>query len=203
MKNNFLIICAFLIVLAFGIILLQSQTIRKYKYDISTLASNNKALAVQLDSSNNIAIEFKNTIESLEYYNDSISYKLKNAYEKLRIKDKTIKRLEYIASTALIRDSIIVKDTIFVENYHLDTSIVNKWYNIDVKLNYPNKIEVKPKIVSEKYIVSHASRETINKPKKFFLWRLFQKKHNIVRVEVVEENPYITNTQTKFIEIVK
>jgi len=203
MKNNFLIICAFLIVLAFGIILLQSQTIRKYKYDISTLASNNKALAVQLDSSNNIAIEFKNTIESLEYYNDSISYKLKNAYEKLRIKDKTMKRLEYIASTALIRDSIIVKDTIFVENYHLDTSIVNKWYNIDVKLNYPNKIEVKPKIVSEKYIVSHASRETINKPKKFFLWRLFQKKHNIVRVEVVEENPYITNTQTKFIEIVK
>ena len=203
MKNNFLIICAFLIVLAFGIILLQSQTIRKYKYDISTLASNNKALAVQLDSSNNIAIEFKNTIESFEYYNDSISYKLKNAYEKLRIKDKTIKRLEYIASTALIRDSIIVKDTIFVENYHLDTSIVNKWYNIDVKLNYPNKIEVKPKIVSEKYIVSHTSRETINKPKKFFLWRLFQKKHNIVRVEVVEENPYITNTQTKFIEIVK
>ena len=173
MKNNFLIICAFLIVLAFGIILLQSQTIRKYKYDISTLASNNKALAVQLDSSNNIAIEFKNTIESLEYYNDSISYKLKNAYEKLRIKDKTMKRLEYIASTALISDSIIVKDTIFVENYHLDTSIVNKWYNIDVKLNYPNKIEVKPKIVREKYIVSHASRETINKPKQFFLWRLF------------------------------
>lgn len=203
MKNNFLIICTLLIVLAFGIILLQSRTIRKYKYDISTLASNNKALAVQLDSSNNIAIEFKSTIESLEYYNDSISHKLKNAYEKLHIKDRTIKRLEYIASTALIRDSIIVKDTIFVEDYRLDTSIVNKWYNIGVKLEYPSKIEVKPEVVSEKYIISHTSRETINKPKKFFLWRLFQRKHNIVRVEVVEENPYITNTQTKFIEIVK
>lgn len=186
-----------------GTILFQWRVNMSLRNRISSLEMNNKALAAQRDSSANRAIEFKSTIESLEYYNDSISRNLKETYEKLNIKDKAIKRLEYIASTALIRDSIVVKDTIFVEDYHLDTSVVNKWYNIGVKLDYPGKIEVNPKIVSEKYIVSHTSRETVNKPKKFFLWRLFQRKHNIVRVEVVEENPYITNTQTKFIEIVK
>ena len=203
MKYKVVIICLFFIVLMLGVINAQHQTIKKYKTNISVLISNNKALISQIDSVADRAIEFKSTIESLDYYNDSISHRLKDAYEKLNIKDKTIKRLEYIASMALIRDSIIVKDTIFVKDYHLDTSIVNKWYDIGIKLDYPNKVEVNPNVISEKYIISHTSRETVNKPKKFFLWRWLQRKHNIIRVEVVEENPYITNTQTKFIEIVK
>ena len=186
-----------------GVINAQHQTIKKYKTNISVLISNNKALISQIDSVADRAIEFKSTIESLDYYNDSISHRLKDAYEKLNIKDRTIKRLEYIASMALIRDSIIVKDTIFVKDYHLDTSMTTKWYDIGLRLGYPNKVEVNPNVISEKYIISHTSRETVNKPKKFFLWRWFQRKHNIIRVEVVEENPYITNTQTKFIEIVK
>ena len=203
MKYKVVIICLFFIVLMLGVINAQHQTIKKYKTNISVLISNNKALISQIDSVADRAIEFKSTIESLDYYNDSISHRLKDAYEKLNIKDRTIKRLEYIASMALIRDSIIVKDTIFVKDYHLDTSIVNKWYDIGIKLDYPNKVEVNPNVISEKYIISHTSRETVNKPKKFFLWRWLQRKHNIIRVEVVEENPYITNTQTKFIEIVK
>lgn len=197
-----IVFCSIFIILLF-VSIIQGGMIKRYKTDIASLELNNKALSVQRDSNANRAIEFKSTIESLEYYNDSISHKLKDSYERLRIKDRTIKRLEYIASTTLIRDSIIVKDTIFVDDCHLDTSMVTKWYDIGVKLDYPGRIEVNPKVVSEKYIVSHVSRETINKPKKFFLWRWFQRKHNIVRVEVVEENPYITNTQTKFIEIVK
>lgn len=193
-----IILCALI-----GVILLQWRANNILKENILSLETNNKAIAVQRDSNANRAIEFKSTIESLEYYNDSISHKLKDAYEKLRIRDRTIKRLEYIASTTLIRDSIIVKDTIFVEDYHLDTLIVNKWYDIGIKLDYPGRVWVEPLVRSEKYIISHSSRETVNKPKKFFLWRLFQRRHNIIRVEVVEENPYITNTQTKFIEIVK
>ena len=203
MKYKVVIICLFFIVLMLGVINAQHQTIKKYKTNISVLISNNKALISQIDSVADRAIEFKSTIEYLDYYNDSISHRLKDAYEKLNIKDRTIKRLEYIASMALIRDSIIVKDTIFVKNYHLDTSMTTKWYDIGLRLDYPNKVEVNPNVISEKYIISHTSRETVNKPKKFFLWRWLQRKHNIIRVEVVEENPYITNTQTKFIEIVK
>lgn len=203
MKYKVVIICLFFIVLMLGVINAQHQTIKKYKTNISVLISNNKALISQIDSVADRAIEFKSTIESLDYYNDSISHRLKDAYEKLNIKDRTIKRLEYITSMALIRDSIIVKDTIFVKDYHLDTSMTTKWYDIGLRLDYPNKVEVNPNVISEKYIISHTSRETVNKPKKFFLWRWLQRKHNIIRVEVVEENPYITNTQTKFIEIVK
>lgn len=203
MKYKVVIICLFFIVLMLSVINAQHQTIKKYKTNISVLISNNKALISQIDSVADRAIEFKSTIESLDYYNDSISHRLKDAYEKLNIKDRTIKRLEYIASMALIRDSIIVKDTIFVKDYHLDTSMTTKWYDIGLRLDYPNKVEVNPNVISEKYIISHTSRETVNKPKKFFLWRWLQRKHNIIRVEVVEENPYITNTQTKFIEIVK
>ena len=100
MKYKVVIICLFFIVLMLGVINAQHQTIKKYKTNISVLISNNKALISQIDSVADRAIEFKSTIESLDYYNDSISHRLKDAYEKLNIKDKTIKRLEYIASMA-------------------------------------------------------------------------------------------------------
>lgn len=189
--------------LALGIIIIQSYTIHSLRSSLDVSTANHKALLVQIDSLESRSIEFKYAINDLQYYNDSITKKLTDTYESLRIKEKTINRLEYIASTAYIRDSIIVKDTIFVDDLHLDTTITNDWYKVGIALDYPNKVTVEPLVKSEKHIISYASKETINKPKKFFLCRWFQKKHTLVRVEVVEKNPYITNTQTKFIEIVK
>lgn len=189
--------------LALGIIVTQSYSIRSLRSELNESLNNQKATAVQRDSIADRAIEFKSTIEGLEYYNDSIAHKLKDAYESLNIRDKKIKRLEYIASTAFVRDSIFIKDTIFVDDIHIDTNIVSKWYNIGLILSYPGAIKVNPVIPSEKYIISHSSRETVGKRKRFFFARWFQRKHTVVRVEVIEENPYITNTDSKFIEIVK
>ena len=46
-------------------------------------------------------------------------------------------------------------------------------------------------------------KETINPPKKFFLFRWFQRKHTILEVNMVEKNPYIENKNNRFIEIIK
>lgn len=198
-----ILIYIMLIILTLGIIFTQGYVIRDLRRSVDNATNNYKAAMCQIDSLNNRFVEYRIDIANLTYYGDSISVKLKDAYRQIGIREKNIKRLEYIASKAKIKDSIFIKDTIFVRDVDIDTTITNRWYSIGVSLDYPNKIEVNPTVLSEKYIVSHSSKETIDKPKRFFLWRWFQKKHNIIRVEVVEENPYIINTQTKFIEIVK
>ena len=49
----------------------------------------------------------------------------------------------------------------------------------------------------------HDSRVTVDPPKKCWLGRLFQKKQTIVEVDVVEQNPYCTIKNQKFVKVVK
>ena len=85
----------------------------------------------------------------------------------------------------------------------MDTLIGDKWYKAQLGLKYPSKIDLTVSMKSVKHIIVHNKRETINPPKKFWLWRLFQKKHTIQEVVVDEENPYIEAGSQKFINIVK
>lgn len=169
------------------------------QYSVSI--SNNKALIYQNDSilSNNRM--FKLTIDELKYYKDSIDTKLLETAEELNIKEKKIKQLQYIKSTANKVDTVIVKDTIFKQDVKVDTTLSQEWYTLNLKLNYPNTVIVNPRFRSEKYVVVNSKRETILPPKKFFLCRWFQKKHTVLEIHVVEKNPYIQVEDYKFIEI--
>jgi hypothetical protein len=62
---------------------------------------------------------------------------------------------------------------------------------------------VNPEITSEKLIYYTIEKETIEAPKKCWLARLFQKKHRVLKVQVKELNPYITEDKNRFIEIIK
>ena len=112
--------------------------------------------------------------------------------------------LQYLLSTSERIDTVTFQDTIFSETtFHVDTLIGDKWYQLKLGMKFPNVITVHPKFVSEKYIVTHSKKETVNPPKKFFLFRWFQKKHRVVEVTIVENSPYVNNKQQKFIEIIK
>ena len=141
-------------------------------------------------------------VDQLSYFNDSILVKLDSVRKALKIKDKDLQYLQYMYSTMEKKDSIVfVKDTIFRDMVHIDTTLTSKWYNLNLKLDYPNSVVVTPKIVSEQYVIIHSKKETINPPKKCALARLFQKKHRVVRVEVKEENPYIIHKNSEFVKI--
>ena len=142
-------------------------------------------------------------IEQLSYYNDSITEKLNAERRNLKIKDKQIVQLQYMLSKVQKVDTITLVDTIFTPTVDLDTTIGDKWYSLNLKLKYPSSIIVTPTFNSEKMVFMYLKKETINPPKKTWLGRLFQKKHKVMEVKVVESNPYIENKQNRFIEIVK
>lgn len=172
------------------------------EYDIAV--GNEKALLQDnISLRKNIGV-LQLSVDQLSYFNDSILTKLDNVRRELRIKDKDLRHLQYIQSTMVKKDSIIFKrDTIFVKDLHIDTTMYSKWYNLHLKLDYPNSVVVNPHITSEQYVVIHAAKETIKPPKKCAIARWFQKKHTVIRVDIKEENPYIKLEKSKFVKILE
>lgn len=174
------------------------------KEEISVAMSNQKAFIAENLSLKEENRVFKFTVEQLNYYNDSILQKMNDVRKELNVKDKDLKQMQYLLSEATKKDTIVFRDTLFREpSLNIDTLIGDKWYQMELGLKYPNTITTTPTFISEKYVVVDYKKETINPPKKCWLLRLFQKKHKVVEVNVVEKNPYIDNKQQKFIEIVE
>lgn len=169
-----------------------------------TAMGNVKAYSDQCSTLQNSNRAFKLTIEQLESSTDSVFQELNAVRKELKIKDSKLRSMQYISSTFVMADTIILKDTVFKDSaVKVDTVLSDEWYSVEVKLKYPSMVVVKPEFKSMKNIVVSVKRETINPPKKFFLWRWFQKKHNVVRVDVVEKNPYVKDENNRYVEIVK
>ena len=174
------------------------------KEEISVSMSNQKAFIAENSSLKEENRAFKFTVEQLNYYNDSILQKMNDVRKELSIKDKNLKQMQYLLSVSTKKDTILFTDTIFKDKgLALDTIIGDKWYNIRLWLKYPNLIYTKPTFTSEKYIIVNKKKETINPPKKFFLFRWFQRKHWVMEVHIKEKNPYIKEVNNKFVEIIE
>ena len=177
---------------------------QKLKEETSTLISNQKAFIAENSSLKEENRVFKFTIEQLNYYNDSILEKMSEVRKELGIKDKDLKQMQYLSSVSTKKDTVLFTDTVFRDkSLALDTIIGDKWYNIRLGLKYPNLIYTKPTFISEKYIIVNKKKETINPPKKFFLFRWFQRKHWVMEVHIKEKNPYIKEVNNKFVEIIE
>ena len=173
------------------------------KEEISVSLSNQKAFIAENSSLKEGNRILKFTVEQLNYYNDSILQKMNDVKKELKIKDKDLKQMQYLLSEATKKDTIVFRDTLFKEpTLDIDTLIGDKWYNIRLGLKYPNLITTNPTFISEKYIIVNKKKETINPPKKFFLFRWLQKKHWVMEVHIKENNPYIKEIDNKFVEII-
>lgn len=174
------------------------------KEEISVSMSNQKAFIAENSSLKEENRVFKFTAEQLNYYNDSILQKMNDVRKELKIKDKDLKQMQYLLSEATKKDTIVFRDTLFRDpTLDIDTIIGDKWYSIGLGLKYPNLITANPTFISEKYIIVNKKKETINPPKKFFLFRWFQRKHWVMEVNIKEKNPYIKEVNNKFVEIIE
>lgn len=185
-----------------GTIIALTRVNKNLRSDLSISKNNEKAYILENSNLKEESRVFKLTIDQLNYYNDSIIEKMNKVRKELDIKDKEIKSLQYLLSEAQKTDTVVFTDTLFIDpNLNVDTTMGDEWYNLGLKLQYPSTIIVDPTFVSEKYIITNYRKETIEPPKKCWFLRIFQRKHKVVEVEVIEKNPYIDNKQQKFIEI--
>lgn len=187
--------------IALGISVWQFKAVNSKR---ETAEANVKAYSSLLseEKANNRGLQL--TVNQLEYFNDSILKKLDDTRNELNIKDKQLKVLHYISSEFSKTDTVEIKDTIFRDpTLAIDTVLSDKWYLLRLGLKYPSTVTTDVSFVSEKHIVVSSKKETVNPPKKWWILRIFQKKHNVIIVDVVEKNPYVENTENRYIEIIR
>ena len=203
-KIKIIILCIVSVILiSLGItVAMQSKRINSLQQELSFANANEKALLLVNDSNKNKIRSLQLTVDQLSYFNDSIILKLNDAKQQLKIKDDNLKELQYLKTLATKTDTITIRDTIFKEQLYLDTIIGDQWYNMQLSLQYPNKIITTPSFISEKSIITSVKKETIKPPKKCKFARLFQKKHKVVVVEIQEKNPYVNTEEFKHIQII-
>lgn len=204
MNKTLTLIFAVLFLATFICAALLNNSLTKTAEQLKQAENNTKALLMAQDSLNSTNRTLQLSIEQLNYFNDSITRVLKNAIKKSNSKDSRIEQLQYMLATNFRVDTLIFKDTIFVKDYYVDTTITdNKWYSLNMTLSYPNNVIVAPKFTNEYTTIFSSKKETIYPPKKCFLLRWFQKKHTIVEVLVFNNNPYSTIDTTRFIKTIK
>lgn len=192
-----------IVLLALGLVL----SIRKYKEvesEWKTAVSNMKNYDSMLGNEKSKSAALQLSVSQLETFQDSVLKELNATREKLKVKDKNLNAVQYVSSVFEKTDTIVLKDTIFrTPEFKMDTVLGDEWYAIDIAMQYPSKVSVSPSFKSEKHIVVYDKKETVNPPKKFFLARWFQKKHKVLKVDVVEKNPYVEDEFSQYVEIVK
>lgn len=147
---------------------------------------------------------FQMTISQLKVSKDSIFQELDATRKKLKIKDNKVKELQYISSTFTKVDTIKFKDTLFIDKtIKVDTLLEDNWYSLRLGVKYPSTITIVPTFKSIKNVVIHSKKETINPPKRFFLFRWFQRKHTVLNIDIIEKNPYIQKQTYRYIEVIQ
>ena len=174
-----------------------------YKEAYNTEYSNKRALESEVDSLYNNTELLKYSIKDIKYSNDSLVRELYDANKKLKHKDKNIKQLQYLLSSAERTDSVILRDTILCKDIQIDTTIGDEWIKTRLQIEYPSTIKVTPQVKSEKMVFMNETKKIDGKPSRVFFIRWFQKRYTTVEVDIIENNPYIVNDRSKFIEIIK
>lgn len=200
--NNFLgkvtLILILSLLIACIILIMFNSNLRK---DIGVYDNNFKALTLERDSIKKEAIAYKFSVEQLEYLNDSIIDNLNDMRVKLNIKENQLLQMQNIKTEVTIRDSVFFKDTVFKTSFvKIDTVISDNWHSLAISLN-KNKLNIETKYKSDLCVFAKNSREILGTPKKCAVGRWFQKKHNVIRVEVIDRNPYSVIKEQKFVII--
>lgn len=208
MLSNIKIACGAILVIIFVVcafcISSLSKQVKVYKGAYATELNNKRALESEIDSLADNTELLKYTVKDIKAAKDSIALKLYKVNKELKHKDKSIKQLQYLLSSAEKTDSVVFRDTLFISrDIQVDTMIGDEWINTRLQLEYPSTIKITPQVKSEKMVFMNEVKKIDGVPSKIFFIRWFQKKYKTIEVDVIENNPYIVNDRSKFIEIIK
>ena len=89
--------------------------------------AENNVKALMYKNSKDKTVEYKLQVDQLKYMNDSLINKLDSVRNSLKIKDNKVDKLAAVVTTSVRSDTIFLKDTIFKQDFHLDTIIGDKW----------------------------------------------------------------------------
>lgn len=163
-------------------------------------ASLTKSYSRVIMDSDNERTVFRMRISDLEVTGDSLICVLDSMRREIGIRDKRLREMHHRVTYVERTDTIYLSDSIFISR--LDTTITDGWVSTQLKIEVPNKITHSVSVRNQTDLFVTTKRETVNPPRKFFLFRLFQKKHLVVTVVAKEGNPWCRTAESRHVEIV-
>lgn len=163
-------------------------------------ASLSKSYSRVIMDSDNERTVFRMRISDLEVTGDSLICVLDSMRRQIGIRDKRLREMHHRVTYVERTDTIYLSDSIFISG--LDTTITDGWVSTHLKIDVPNKITHSVSVRNQTDLFVTTKRETVNPPRKFFLFRLFQKKHLVVTVVAKEGNPWCQTAESRHVEIV-
>ena len=181
---------------------IMNNRIKKLNREVAEAVTNIKAYELENSALKDDTIEFQYTIEQLNHSKDSLNQRINKLRKELNIKDKDIQKLQYIVSENQKKDSIVVRDTVFIKDVKVDTTLTDNWSKLRLQLKYPNTVIADYSFKNESLVTTYLRKETLNAPHKCAFIRWFQKKHKVIHVEINEQNPYCETKEQRFINII-
>lgn len=165
-------------------------------------ASEAKAYESEADEMASQLVAHEMTARQLAASRDSLTARIDSLRRELGVRKRRLEAA-YVRTETLTRtDTITLTDTIFVGAAMVDTTLRDPWYTLDMQLVFPNVVVVSPSFRNELGVIVSRRRETVEPPRRFFLFRLFQRKHDVIVVDVTDSSPYCETTKQRFVKII-
>ena len=195
------------IIILFGLliatIVAMSSVISHQRDTIDKSLQKIAAYSSEADSLNKQCKLFQFHILEVTNSNDSLLKKMYSQARELKIKDKQIEGLQYKLEHFEKTDTLFVRDTIFKEpTFVLDTCFSDKWSQMCLHLEYPNKVGMSASFDNESHAVIYWKKVPV-KPRKCKFAEWFTRKRKEIVVEVHTDNPYVETKTQRFVQIVK
>ena len=136
--------------------------------------NHSKALDISLKiATNNLKAEvnknltYEYTLNDLQDSKDSADIKVLELAKQLKIQPKKITETVYIASQFSKKDTVKLKDSVFIKDYN--TKLGDDWYSLDLQFKHPDQFISDLKVKNEVVAITYDRKETVNPAKKFFL----------------------------------
>lgn len=189
--------------------------VHKLREDVQIAEQNRIASVEMYNNEKNKTYALNLKIEDLDRIKNKQIQEMDSIRRALNIKDKQLKALYGQKSSADIRDTIelpihvpVIDSTtgnvIPMEDCYTDTCIGDmRWYNVCIDRIDSNLIVLSAHFESDLTLITVEKKEIVNKPRKTWLGRLFQRKVKTMSITAVEQNPYVRNDSTILVVPIK
>lgn len=172
----------------------------KARNERDTYAANAKAYAADATAHKGEAMVFKMRARDLQESMDTLFMRIDSIRKAAKVKRRNLKEVHWRETVVERVDTVWLTDSIFVSC--LDTVLSDGWVETRISVTPPNEVSVGTKVRNETTLLVRSRRETVKPPRRFPLFRLFQRKHTVVEVESVEGNPHCTEKGRRHVEII-
>lgn len=189
--------------------------VHELREDVQIAEQNRIASVEMYNNEKNKTYALNLKIEDLDRIKNKQIQEMDSIRRALNVKDKQLKALYGQKSSADIRDTIelpiyvpVIDSTtgnvIPMEDCYTDTCVGDmRWYNVCIDRIDSNLIVLSAHFESDLTLITVEKKEIVNKPRKTWLGRLFQRKVKTMSITAVEQNPYVRNDSTILVVPIK